>query len=140
MRLYLVRHGEALAAQDTPPPLSSRGREDVERLGAYLAASGTRVAEIRHSSKLRAQQTAEILARTLGAPRFAAEGLAPDDDPTITADALADERRDLMLVGHLPHLALLATYLLRGVDHAPIEFRKGGLVRLERHEGHWQLA
>ena len=140
MRLYLARHGEALAADDTQPPLSPRGREDVEALGVALAAAGTRVAEILHSSKLRAEQTAEILSHALGAPRFEAEALRPDDDPTIVAEALADEHRDLMLVGHLPHLALLATYLLRGAAHASIEFRTAGLVRLDRHAGRWQLT
>jgi phosphohistidine phosphatase len=43
---------------------------------------------------------------------------------------------DLLLVGHLPHLARLAALLLTGdPEKSVINFRMGGAVRLRRMEG-----
>jgi phosphohistidine phosphatase len=49
---------------------------------------------------------------------------------------LQTEPKNMMLVGHLPYLSRLATTLL-GVerDRVVVEFRMGGLVRLDRNEG-----
>ena len=140
MNLFLVRHGEAeKGPDDRARPLHARGREEVAHLAAHLSSLGVRVAEIRHSGKVRAQQTAEILARALHAPLVETDGMQPDDEPAPLAGKLSAEARDLMLVGHLPHLAVLATLLLRGSAHPPIQFRTAGLVRLRREDGRWRM-
>ena len=117
MHFYLVRHGEAKADTEDPArPLSDRGREEVRRVARHAATLRLEIAEIRHSGKLRARQTAEIMAEHL-APRRGvreAEGLAPSDDPEEARAELEAAKEPLMLVGHLPHLSRLASALLVG--------------------------
>jgi phosphohistidine phosphatase len=84
IHLHLVQHGEAKPeAEDLARPLSDRGREEVERVARHAASLGLWVAEILHSDKLRARQTAEIFARHLSPPRGIREtdGMAPEDAP-----------------------------------------------------------
>lgn len=141
MPLYLVQHGEAAPeAEDPARPLTARGRAEVERVAAQAARLGLALAEIRHSDKLRARQTAEILARHLRPARGLRQvgGLAPHDDPRPVAAELAVLEAPVLVVGHLPHLARLAALLLGG-DPArpPIRFRSGALVCLDRTEAGW---
>ena len=115
MLCYLVRHGEAKSETENPArPLSDRGREEVRRVARHAETLGLEVVEIRHSGKLRARQTAEIMAEYLSPRRgvYETEGLAPDDDPGKARAELEAAREPLMLVGHLPHLSRLASALL----------------------------
>ena len=143
MDVYLVQHGEAVPeAEDPTRPLSRRGREEVERVARHAAALRLSVAEIRHSGKLRARQTAEILARHLLPTRGLREtdGLAPEDDSGKAAAAMDGTIEPLMLVGHLPHLRRLAASLLVGdPDREIVRFRNGGIVCLAKTGGVWRL-
>ena len=59
IRLYLVQHGEAVPETENPErPLTSRGREDIRRLAAFLAQANVRPRRIVHSAKLRAVDSA----------------------------------------------------------------------------------
>ncbi len=142
MDLYLVQHGEAKAEADDPArPLTDRGRREVEHV-ARVAAARVQVASIAHSGKLRALQTAEILAAELRPPRGVRQlaGLAPMDDPAIAQQAALQATDRVMLVGHLPHLSRLASLLLVGDSAREIvAFRMGGIVCLGRDEGRWRL-
>lgn len=145
MYLYLVQHGAAIDKElDPARPLAPEGRQTVERAGAFLAARGIRPARIEHSGKLRARQTAEILASYVKPPDGVeeVEGIAPLDDVDETVDRIGDENHDLMMVGHLPHLSRLAASLVTGSDEPPItRFQMGGVVCLERDgDGDWALA
>jgi phosphohistidine phosphatase len=142
MRLYLVQHGEATSEEEDPQrPLTDRGADDVRRVAGLVARGGTvEVERVVHSGKTRARQTAEIWSEALGVPIEEAEGLAPMDDPAVWAGRLATEQRDLMLVGHLPHLAKLAGQLLVGDGERPVmAFRQGGVVGLERAPEGWSV-
>jgi phosphohistidine phosphatase len=85
---------------------------------------------------LRAQQTAEILARHLGASENvrAHEGLEPDDAVAPIAEwlfRLTKQDNTLALVGHLPFLERLASMLLVGDSQAQVvTFQPGTLVKL----------
>ncbi len=117
LEFYLVRHGEAKPDTEDPArPLSDRGREEVQRVARHAATLGLEVAEILHSGKLRARQTAAILAEHLSPRRGVreAEGLAPNDDPSVARAELEAAQEPLMLVGHLPHLSRLTSALLVG--------------------------
>ena len=143
MHLYLVQHGEALTKEIDPVrPLSEQGRRDVIKV-ARFAANHCRLnlSHVHHSGKLRARQTAEIFADSLGiSPPIQSEGLAPLDDPLLWVKRFDELTVDTMLVGHLPHLARLAGALLcGGADLAPVTFRMGGIVTLKREEGQWSL-
>ncbi len=150
MKLYLVQHGEAASeAEDPARPLTPAGRAAVENAGRHLArvsllGSG---AAVRHSGKLRAAQTAEILCSCLrsAGPAEALAGLAPNDPPEAAqkfiAQSIGQNIGDLMLVGHLPHLSRLASLLLAGTwERTLVRFRMGGVVCLARDDsGAWAL-
>lgn len=144
MRVYLVQHGEAVAKDvDSERPLSDGGRSDVQRVAELLTGAGLGVARIAHSGKLRAEQTANLLALTLGGGTPQAEsGLGPNDPTAPVADALAAEEQDVMLVGHLPFMAKLATRLATGEEEPPVvAFAPGSVVCLERaHQGRFAIA
>ena len=143
MLVYLVRHGEAISELVDPiQPLSERGRAGVERVARQTARVGLAVAEIRHSSKRRARETAEILARHLTPTPDLKEvdWLAPTADPGMAQDAALSAAEPLMLVGHLPHMARLASLLLTGnPNREVVRFRNATVVCLERVEAGWVL-
>jgi phosphohistidine phosphatase len=142
-KVYLVRHGEARPGpDDAARPLTDRGREQVQRVARHAAPLGLRFAEIRHSGKLRAQQTAEILAGHLAPARGILEtkGLGPGDDPAIAKAAIEAMSEPVILVGHLPHLARLASSLLVGDPGKElIRFSEAALACLGRDEAGWLL-
>ena len=144
MHLYLVQHGAAKSeAEDPHRGLTDEGRREVERMAHILAPLRLGIDRIEHSEKLRARQTAEILAACLrpaeGTHQIA--GLAPNDDVEPVCIRLQQESENLMLVGHLPHLSRLASRLL-GLDrnHAVVQFQMAGVVRLDRDEARqWEI-
>lgn len=146
MNLYLVQHGESKAESEDPArPLTNAGRAAVEQVGYHLFRAALLAADvvIRHSGKLRAAQTARILASCLrlASPPQEAAGLAPNDPPEAALGLIAGSSSDLMLVGHLPHLSRLASLLLVGtVERAVVRFQMGGVVCLARDDsGAWAL-
>jgi len=144
MDLYLMQHGEAKAeAEDPDRPLSERGWDEVERVARVAGRLKLEIGEIRHSGKLRARQTAEIMAAQLrpSAGVVEARGLSPKDDPGRIADEMAGAPEPLLLVGHLPHLGRLTAGLLTGKDEpAVVSFRMAALVALRREPEGWRLA
>lgn len=133
MAVYLVHHGDAVGADVDPQrPLSARGREDVAGLAAQAAARGARPAVVWHSGKLRAKQTAEAFWRACNAlaELGATRDLQPTDSPVFMRDRLRGEARDLMLVGHFPHLPRLLALLSSGYDESAA-FPQHGIVALE---------
>ncbi len=144
MNLYLVQHGEAKSEEEDPSrPLSGKGSCEVRKVVSFLSASGgIRIESIFQSGKLRAAQTAEILEEYLRPPKGISQkdGLAPMDDPAVWAKRLETETTDILLVGHLPHLARLAALLLCGMpDRRVVNFHMGGMVCLKKTEGIWSL-
>jgi phosphohistidine phosphatase len=143
MQLYLVQHGQATAESDDPErPLTDRGLGDVACVAHHAVVElGVRPARVFQSGKTRARQTAEAWGELLHADVEKADALAPNDDPAIWAERIQVGADDLMLVGHLPHLARLAGLLLTGApDRSVIRFRQGGLVGLERTDTGWVVS
>ncbi len=144
MDVYLVQHGAAKSEQEDPQRgLTDQGRSDVEKVARFLKPLNLALEAIEHSDKLRARQTAEILAQHLRAVRGTrqAGGLAPNDDIEPAFQRLCEAAGPLMLVGHLPHLSRLASRLLGLPPERPaVQFQMGGVVRLSRDEsGHWAV-
>ncbi len=145
MRLYLVQHGDAIPEQVDPQrPLSAVGRQHVEAIARLLASAGVRPERITHSSKLRAQQTAELLAKDCPPDHGAeaAAGLGPNDPVDPVARMVARSSAGTMLVGHLPFMARLAGRLVTGDEDAKvIAFVPGTVLCLERAAGdRWTVA
>ncbi|MFP4281781.1 MAG: SixA phosphatase family protein [Opitutales bacterium] len=137
MLLYLLRHAEAIDAYPDPARvLTPKGRGDAEALGRHLARQNLELPfEIWSSPYARAQETARLLVRGHGSDREVEtrEGLTPDDDPIALLPELAAVEDDLLLVGHNPHLAILAGQLLGGsAAQVAVHFRKCTLMRFER--------
>ena len=68
-------------------------------------------------------------------------GLRPDDPPEILRDALRAETQDLLVVGHMPHIAALLQLLVADAAQFPLH----GLVMLEREDARdwkevWRLT
>lgn len=132
MKLYLVRHGEALT-EESDPRLSPEGREAVEKVAEYLAGRKITVDRIECSMKRRALETAETIARAVGASHKVVqrEGLKPNDDIAVIMEDLRGSKGDRMLVGHMPYMAKLAAALLAGSwPGQQVEFRTATAVCL----------
>jgi phosphohistidine phosphatase len=143
MKVYLVRHGEAVSSQSDPKrPLSKQGLADIRKVASFIEPLEISVEHIWHSGKLRAAQTAEIMTGVVAGKDYSAhEGLGPNDDVTIIADELEAYDTDLVIVGHLPFLAYLASLLVSGNDAANIiAFDAGSIACLNRSDpGRWQI-
>src|SRR5690349_21136794 len=134
MWLYLVHHGDAVASDvDARRPLSDAGRQAVEQLAEQAAARGVKPIAIWHSGKLRSRQTAEAFWRACNplAEFTAVRGLQPADIPQMLREALLGETRDVMVVGHMPHLSRVFALLTTGVDADP-PFPQHGVIALTR--------
>lgn len=144
MLLYLVQHAEAKREEEDPERgLTDKGFKDIARTAAYAKKLGITVNAIHHSGKKRAMQTAQILADQLKPEKGVAEtdSLAPMDDPAIWDNRVAEMNEDIMLVGHLPSLARLASLLLCGdKEKGIVDFKMAGIVRLKRFDdGRWAV-
>src|SRR5712691_1344334 len=107
MHLVLVHHGDAVGPEVDPRrPLSPWGRDAVGQLAAEAASLGVKPAVIWHSGKLRAKETAEAFWRACNpfAEFSATRDLQPGDQPEWIRDRLVDETREILIVGHFPHL------------------------------------
>lgn len=143
MKLYLLRHAEAVDATETPSgtdeerALTPRGRRRARALAHALRQRGIACDLIWTSPLVRARQTADILARGLrvGRPPVVVELLAPDQPPRPLIAELQGLRPlpdALMLVGHEPHLSRLAALLCTGdPEGLDLTLKKCGLCRLE---------
>ena len=144
MKLYLVQHGEAFTEEENPERcLTDQGRSEVEKIGKFLKYAKVRLHAIEHSGKIRALETAEIIAENLEkeATLLEKDGLSPKAPVIVWRDELNNRNSDTMLVGHLPFLSKLAGLLLGNNELLePLKFRYGCVVCLEKDaENKWIL-
>ena len=144
MALFLVQHGKSLPKEIDPEQgLSDEGRAETQKIASAARERGVRIALIVQSGKKRAAQTAEIFAaalQPLGGMQKG-DGLNPLDDVAAVAEKI-DASEDLMLVGHLPFMERLASFLITGTVEKPIiRFQNSGIVCLDRDTGtdHWTI-
>jgi phosphohistidine phosphatase len=136
MRLYLVRHGDALSnLEDSKRSLSPKGEQEVAVIAKFLSQNSITCKQIYHSEKERAKQTADILARCFKViPQTdLLNGLMPEDPVKPIAEYCNYLQQDTMLVGHLPFMARLAAELLTQREDKPcINFQPAAILCLER--------
>lgn len=141
MELCLVQHGEAMPkSENAERPLTEQGRLDVARVATFARRAGIEVFQIRHSGKLRAEETAVILAEHLkpAGGVVSQAGLAPKDDVRPFAELLNRESRPLMFVGHRPFMERLVGLLVASdISRTVVQFQKGGVVCLQRDPKTW---
>jgi phosphohistidine phosphatase len=135
MLLHLLRHAdagdpEAWEGPDAARPLSDKGRSQSERLGKYLAGIAFRGGTFISSPRVRAMETAELVAEQLKAKvnldDRLGEALSLDAIDAILRDA--DDPERAVLVGHDPDFSDLLAEL---VDTSRVPMRKGAFARIE---------
>ena len=135
MPLYLVQHGKSLPKDMDPKKgLSQEGIEETKRIAQVAAGYKVPVTLIAHSGKTRARQTAEIFTELLKPEKGIEEqkGLKPMDDVT-TLSGILEDRENLMLVGHLPFMERLTSFLITGDIEKPVfKFQNSGIVCLDK--------
>ena len=136
MKLYLAQHGSAVPTEDDPGrPLGEQGGQDVRSMASRLGDAGIQVTRVWHSGKLRAEQTAEILAKRIlsGRKVECIKGLGPNDPVAEFASDADVWDEDMLVVGHLPFMSRLVSLLMVGdAEHELVRFSPGSVVCLER--------
>jgi len=136
MALYLAQHGKSLPKdQDPDQKLSEEGITETQRMATLAKDHGVVVSQIRHSVKTRARQTAEIFAKALNPQKGIQEvgGIQPLDDVTEYAPRI-DPDQNIMLVGHLPFMERMTSYLITGSADKPVfKFQNSGIVCLDKN-------
>ena len=142
MAVYLCQHGEAFTEEENPVrPLTPAGIEKVKEVAKRAFAGRKNPDMIYHSSKLRAKETAEIIAGEIKFKGIITEidGINPNDDPKKFFNS-TNIASDILIVSHLPFLSRLISYLTTGkTDYSIVKFRQGGIVCLEKEDQYWQV-
>ncbi len=132
MDLFFLRHGLAADrgtyASDFERPLTEEGTRKMQLEGKALKKLGVRPEAILMSPLVRARETAEIVAKSLGLDRnlYAAAELACGCDLTGLARALEPyaELQSVMVVGHEPDFSLMISELI----DEEVEMKKGAVA------------
>jgi|YelNatPaOPRAMG01_1025707.scaffolds.fasta_scaffold03720_16 phosphohistidine phosphatase len=144
MKLYLVQHGKAKTEkEDVNRPLNQEGISQTKNVAQkFIQKNYDGLDVILHSNKLRAKQTAEIIAEIIKPVNGVKEvsNLNPNDDPFIWFNKINDLIKDTMIVGHLPHLKKLCSLLVfNNPDIETIIFVNSGIVCLDKAKDRWQV-
>lgn len=133
MKLYFVRHSIAEdgdGIQDFDRKLTREGSDQMRVAAKAIAALKVAPAHIYASPRVRARQTAEIVAEALGLKVEVREEVNFDFSvlvvEALTADL--DDSQDVMFVGHEPSFSETVGELVGG---GKVVMKKGGLARLD---------
>lgn len=140
MKIYLVRHGQAESPEvNSERPLTKAGEKEVLELAKRIKEKSFGVDQIIHSGVLRAKQTAEIIQKELGDthPLEKGEDLLPNSDPKIWAEKLEQSNKNIMLVGHMPYMAILGELLIK--NSASLGFQTASMIVFRFEEGEFHL-
>ena len=135
VRIYLVRHGDAVPEEDSGSDrdrwLSARGREAARILGRLLREQAIMPDMILTSPLPRAVQTAELVAVTIDylGPIASRRCLEPSAQPHVAATEISGAGAAVIVVGHEPSISMLGAYLL-GVPAFP-QFRTAQCCAIE---------
>jgi phosphohistidine phosphatase len=138
MNVYLMRHAHALdvgekgVRTDRDRPLSRKGLEITHEVASALKTLEVQVDCVATSPYPRALQTAEIVARELGnVPLDKCPMLEPGASPPEVVQWLRGSKlHSVMLVGHMPDLAEIASLLICGTPTAGLMFKKAAVCRI----------
>lgn len=134
MKLYFLRHGEAEEGADMPDHerrLTPRGIERVTHAAAIMRRLDIAPLYIFSSPRVRAWQTADIVAQALGMAVDRRDevnfSFSVDAVRTLIAGLNADE--SVMFVGHNPSMSAV----VHDLTGAALALKKGGLARVDLH-------
>jgi phosphohistidine phosphatase len=138
MELLVIRHGSAEEAgrgvEDSRRALTGAGKKEMKEVSAGLTTIVETVDVIAASPLVRAQQTAEIVAKAYDALSVQTlDSLSPGSDPAAIVEWLRQQSSAevIAIVGHEPDLGALVTWLMTGAGNSRVAFSKGGAALLE---------
>ena len=133
---YIMRHGIAVTrgsagfSDDSKRPLTPEGKKKMQEIAEGLIRLGLDLDWIVTSPLVRAVETAEIVAESLGShvPMDFSDHLKPGASPEALISFLAKHanRKRVLVVGHEPDLGEMAARLIGAGRHANLPFKKGG--------------
>jgi phosphohistidine phosphatase len=139
MEVYMLRHGDAVP-RGTPGypnddrPLTEEGIKKLTESAKGFARLVESFDVIVSSPLVRALDTAKITEEAVGCEKeiFTTEYMIPGNPMRSLFNFLKDfnDKENMLLTGHEPHLGYLASYLL-GIEEHAIEFKKGGVCRID---------
>jgi len=146
MEIYLMQHGPALSKEQDPDEgLAPEGEARIHASGKALKRLGVSFDAILSSPKKRSRQTAAIVAKEVG---FSIEkiietkkvkAMTPPEETVVALSELVGVSR-VLVAGHLPSVAEVASFLLTKGSKAAVQFEMGGCCRIDveklpTHEG-----
>lgn len=145
MNIYILRHGIAVERgtrgfdSDSERPLTAKGKRQLRNSAAAMKRIKLRFDLILSSPYERAKRTAEIIAEELKLKKRLklSNPLKADGEPETMIRELAGLNpapKNLLLVGHEPYLSQLISILVSGNNMLRMDFKKGGLCKLEAEE------
>lgn len=144
MRLYIVRHGDAVdsshpsVTSDEMRELTDTGRYEVSTMATLLKRLGVAPAIVLTSPLIRARQTAVILAEGLDAedPTIC-EHLAPGGSLTGILDDIVMQHLsgNVVVCGHMPGVGALAGLAAWGDSEIVFPFRTAEVCRIDFPDG-----
>lgn len=109
MKLYFMRHGDAvdIAESDAARPLSDLGQLEVRQISTALQRINVAPTHLFASPRIRAQQTAHIVAEILGGEVETHEALNYQFNINLLAGLVSDLPQDaaVYMVGHNPSIS-----------------------------------
>ena len=141
MRIYLVRHGDAIpeeqAGSDRDRWLSLRGREAARVLGRLLREQGVSPDVVLASPLPRAVQTAELIAAGLDylGPIASRRCFEPSAQPRVAAEELLAAGSSVLVVSHEPAISALGAYLMSSPSFP--QFRTAQCCAIEDKKATW---
>ena len=153
MEIYLMQHGSALPKEQDPEEgLSPDGTASIHASGKALKKMGISFDAILASPKKRSKQTALIIAEEVGFPldriiqTEKVKALTPPEETLATLTEYSGKQR-ILIAGHLPSVAEVASLLLTKGPKVTVAFERGGCCRIDvedlaTHVGHlkWYLT
>ena len=140
MEIYLMQHGPALPKdQDPEEGLGSEGKERIHAGGKALKKMGVTFDAILSSPQKRSKDTAAIVAEQVGFPLEKiietknVKAMAPPEDTVQALSELSGAQR-VLIAGHLPSVAEVASFLLTEGSKAAVQFEMGGCCRIDVDE------
>jgi phosphohistidine phosphatase len=142
VNIFILRHGIAVERgtkgyeKDADRPLTAKGKRQLRKSAAAMRKMKLRFDLILSSPYERARRTAEIVAGELKLKKRLkfSDMLICEGDPESLIGQIAELKpapKNLLLVGHEPYLSRLISRLVSGDEDVAMDFKKGGLCKLE---------
>lgn len=144
MYLYLIQHALSKSKEEDPERgITDTGKAETEKTAQYFKSLNPEIHVIWQSGKKRAKETADIFAHVLGIDNRILEhtNLSPNDPIEAITSSLEKMHKDVAIIGHLPFLPRLLSYLTTGSDNCQIvKFKNSGIICLERNSDKWEIC